>query len=75
MDAWISYLLIILGVILLGVAAYGYYEQKENKTGGEMMMDIEKYKMWILIGGIVLLGIGMFIMFSANNKGGRTEMP
>jgi len=60
---------IIIGLILLGMAGYAYYEEKENKP---IPVGIEglfyKYRMWLAIAGVVLLLIGGAVVWSEQDK-------
>lgn len=55
---------LILGLALLAMATYGYYEEHENKpipTG--LIGLLYRYKMGLAIGGAVLLILGIFLLY------------
>ena len=65
---------IIIGLVLFAVAGYGYYEEKEishtkSPPLGQKYIPLEmagmlyKYRMWLGIGGAVLLALGGGMMW------------
>ena len=55
---------IIIGLILLAVSGYGYYEEMEHKPipiGIEGML--YKYRMWLAIAGLVIVLMGGTIVW------------
>ena len=74
---WMGLILLLLGLVLLGLAGYGYYEEKKYQPivvqSGGLKALLEKYRMWLGLAGLILVILGGWkLMMKEGGGGGRT---
>lgn len=59
LQLWLGAVLAVIGIVMVAVAGFGYYEEEKHKPVSLGLLGLlERYRMWLMIGGVALLVVG-----------------